>query len=118
MLRPKSASTPPSVLPSRRCGALWERSAVTLEFFAWLLPMSTTCCTLLMMFFDLVATSLIVSRMAAMSGKEADDLLDGLEDSRGDLEGGAEVADDVLVLQIVDLLHRCLDGRMVIRVKI
>jgi len=56
--------------------------------------------------------------MAAMSGKEADDLLDGLEDSRGDLEGGAEVADDVLVLQIVDLLHRCLDGRMVIRVKI
>jgi len=29
---------------------------------------------------------------------EANDLLDDLEDARGDLEGGAEVADDVLAL--------------------
>jgi len=51
---------------------------------------------------------------------EADDLdadLDDLEDARGDLQGGAEIADDVLVLQVGDLLWRCLDGRMVIRVK-
>jgi len=40
-----------------------------LEFLAWFSAKSTTCCTLLMMFSDLVATSLIVSRIAAMSGK-------------------------------------------------
>jgi len=43
---------------------------------------------------------------------EADDLLDDLEDARGNLEGGAEVADDMPVLQIVDLLRRCLDGQV------
>ena len=43
MLRPKRASTSPSALPSSRCDALVERSAVTLEFLASLLPKSTTC---------------------------------------------------------------------------